>query len=130
MLCCVVKTNSQYLLDAKALYGDDRKTYHAMLAREGRTLEVSAMLTSFEETDLCELWHRRLGHPSPKTLSRLVKEQLATGVNIPVALLNHAQKCRCESCILGKQKHTCHTLCLKQRQADLSSWCMWTCVDQ
>jgi hypothetical protein len=55
ILCCVVKTNSQYLLDAKALDGDDRKTYLAMLAREGRTLDVHATLTSFEVTDLCEL---------------------------------------------------------------------------
>jgi hypothetical protein len=63
--------------------GNDTKTYHALLAREGKTLDVSAMLTSFEEVDLCELWHRRLGHLSPKTLSRLVKEQMATGAEHP-----------------------------------------------
>jgi hypothetical protein len=75
----------------RPLDGDDTKPYHAMLAREGRTLDVSAMLTSCEEVDLCELWHRRLGHPSPKTLSRLVKEQMATGAEHRVALLNHLE---------------------------------------
>jgi hypothetical protein len=54
-----------------------------MLAMEGRTLDMSAMLTSSEETDICELWHRRLGHPSPQALSRMVKEQMAIGVDIP-----------------------------------------------
>jgi transposase InsO family protein len=104
-LCDVSKTKSQYLLKAKALGGNAEKTYHAMLAREGRVMTASAMLTSLDDTDICELWHRRMGHPSPKALSRLVKEQMATGVSIPNALLNHAQKCRCECCILGKQTH-------------------------
>jgi transposase InsO family protein len=104
-LCDVSKTKSQYLLKAKALGGNAEKTYHAMLAREGRVITASAMLTSLDDTDICELWHRRMGHPSPKALSRLVKEQMATGVSIPNALLNHAQKCRCECCILGKQTH-------------------------
>lgn len=104
-LCLVKKANKQYLLDARALNGSDKKTYHSMLAREGRVLDVSAMLTSLEETDLCELWHRRMGHPSRKALSRLVKEQMATGVKIPIAQLNHALQCRCETCILGKMTH-------------------------
>jgi hypothetical protein len=101
-LCSASKTNTQYLLQAKALDANSTKTYHAMLAREGRVIEASALLTSVEDTDICELWHRRMGHPSPKALSRLVKEQMATGVSIPNALLNRAQKCRCECCILGK----------------------------
>ncbi len=61
-------------------------TYHAMLAREGRVIEASALLTSVDDTDIFELWHKRMGHPSPKALSRLVKEQMATGVSIPNAL--------------------------------------------
>ncbi len=66
-------------------------------------IAASAMLTSLDDTDICKLWHRRMGPPSPKALSRLAKEQMATGVSIPNALLNHDQKCRCECCILGKQ---------------------------
>jgi hypothetical protein len=87
-LCWVKKANTQSLLEAKALNGDDKKTYHSMLAREGRTLDVSAMLTSLEETDICELWHRRLGHPSPQALNRLVTEMMVKGVHVPDALLN------------------------------------------
>jgi hypothetical protein len=78
-LCDVSKTKSQYLLNARALGGNSEKTYHAMLAREGRVIAASALLTSLENADICELWHRRMGHPSPKAMSRLVKEQMATG---------------------------------------------------
>ncbi len=90
-LCDVSKTQTQYLLTANALDGNTEKTYHAMLAREGRVIAASAMLTTLDDTDICELWHRRMGHPSPKALSRLVKEHMATCVRIPNALLNHAE---------------------------------------
>jgi transposase InsO family protein len=104
-LCMISKVNNQYLLDAKALQGTDKKTYFAMLATEGRTIDILAMLTSLETADAYELWHRRMGHPSPKALSRLVKESMTKGVQIPVSQLNMAMKRRCECCILGKQSH-------------------------
>jgi len=52
-----------------------------------------------------KLWHRRMGHPSPQALNRLVREQMAEGISIPTALLKQAMKCRCECCILGKMTH-------------------------
>jgi hypothetical protein len=64
-LCDVSKTKSRFLLKAKALDGNTEKFYHAMLAREGTVIAASAMLTSSEHTDICELWHRCMGHPSP-----------------------------------------------------------------
>ena len=76
-----------------------------MLAREGRTIDVTALLTLAEDSNICELWHRRMGHPSPQALNRLVREQMAEGISIPTALLKQAMKCRCESCILGKMTH-------------------------
>lgn len=104
-LCEIYKVNSQYLLDAKALDGTDQKVYFSMLAREGRTTDVYAMLSSYESADSYELWHRRLGHPSPSAMWRLVKECMAKGVKIPDSLLRKAKTVRCECCILGKQSH-------------------------
>jgi transposase InsO family protein len=104
-LCSVIPTKSQYLLDARALEGNNTRTYYAMLAREGRAINVTALLTLSEDTNICELWHRRMGHPSPQALSRLVKEQMAEGITIPRALLHQSIKCRCECCILGKMAH-------------------------
>jgi hypothetical protein len=95
-LCDVLRTSSQYLLDARALEGEGKRTYHAMLAREGRTIDVGALLTLPEDSNICDLWHRRMGHPSPQALNRLVREQMAEGVSIPPALLEQAVKCRCE----------------------------------
>jgi transposase InsO family protein len=104
-LCDVLRTSSQYLLDARALEGEGKRTYHAMLAREGRAIDVGALLTLSEDSNICELWHRRMGHPSPQALNRLVREQMAEGIRIPTALLKQAMKCRCECCILGKMTH-------------------------
>jgi hypothetical protein len=104
-LCKIVKINKQYLLQAKALEGSEKKTYFAMLAREGRTTDVFAMMSSYESADSYELWHRRLGHPSPTAMWRLVKECMAKGVTIPDSLLKQSKKRRCECCILGKQTH-------------------------
>ena len=104
-LCDVLRTSSQYLLDARALEGGCKRTYHAMLDREGRTIDVAALLTLSEDSSICELWHRRMGHPSPQALNRLVREQMAEGKSIPAALLKQAIKCRCECCILGKMTH-------------------------
>jgi hypothetical protein len=61
----VLQTSSQYLLDASALEGDGKRTYLAMLAREGRTIDVAALLTLSQDSNICELWHWRMGHPSP-----------------------------------------------------------------
>ena len=76
-----------------------------MLAREGRTADVCAMATSSESPDNWEIWHRRLGHPSPTAMYRLVKECMAKGVSIPDSLLKECKSRRCECCILGKQSH-------------------------
>jgi hypothetical protein len=62
-LCDVLRTSSQYLLDARALEGEGKRTYHAMLAREGRTIDAGTLLTMSEDSNICELWHRRMGAP-------------------------------------------------------------------
>ena len=56
-LCMISKVNNQYLLDAKALQGTDKKAYFAMLANDGRTIDILAMLTSLETADAYDLWH-------------------------------------------------------------------------
>ena len=104
-LCKVVKVNNQYLMDARALEGEDKRTYFAMLAREGRTADVCAMATNVASPDSWEIWHRRLGHPSPTAMYRLVKECMVKGVSIPETLLKQCKSRRCECCILGKQSH-------------------------
>jgi transposase InsO family protein len=63
------------------------------------------MATSSESPDNWEIWHRRLGHPSPTAMYRLVKECMAKGVSIPDSLLKQCKSRRCECCILGKQSH-------------------------
>jgi hypothetical protein len=56
------------LLDARALDGDNKRTYYVMLGGEGRTTDAAALLALSEDSNIRELWHRRMGHPSPQAL--------------------------------------------------------------
>jgi hypothetical protein len=56
-LCDVLQISSKFLLDARALEGEGKRTNHAMLAREGRAIDIAAVLTLSENSNICELWH-------------------------------------------------------------------------
>ncbi|OAE28359.1 hypothetical protein AXG93_2490s1500 [Marchantia polymorpha subsp. ruderalis] len=52
-----------------------------------------------------DLWHMRLGHPSPNALSNMVKKDLVKGQKVKAGAFEQLKEELCEPCVLGKQLH-------------------------
>jgi len=67
-----------------------------------KTTEIEASAKVAKGGTCIHLWHRRLGHRDLKTIKRLIKEELVTGIKVTVCF----DETVCEHCIKGKLAQT------------------------